>query len=130
MLQLQALAARRQRRFVRKTAETMATSQVIIFNADLPLSLSGIAEETGRLVAQSLLYPLEKSELVAWRENSYAVVPYKGSSNVLKSKVDQARASLLRATYFSDKFGIISAAAIGPADEQSLAAISEGLLAL
>lgn len=108
----------------------MATSQVIIFNSDLPLSLSGIAEETGRLVAQSLLYPLEKSELVAWRENRYAVVPYKASSNDLLSKVDQARESFIRTAYFSDKFGIISAAALGPADEQSLAAISEGLMAL
>jgi len=110
--------------------EIMATSQVIIFNADLPLSLSGIAEETGRLVAQSLLYPLEKSELVAWRENRYAVVPYKATATVLLSKVDQARDSLIRTAYFSDKFGIITAAAIGPADEQSLSAISEGLLAL
>lgn len=108
----------------------MAISQVIIFNADLPLSLSGIAEETGRLVAQSLLYPLEKHEFVAWRENRFAAVPYKASSNDLRSKVNQARASFLRVTYFSDKLGIISAAAIGPADEQSLSAISEGLMTL
>lgn len=108
----------------------MATSLVIIFNSDLPLSLSGIAEETGRLVAQTLLYPIEKSELVAWRENRYAVVPYKATANVLLSKVDQARDSLIRTADFSDKFGIISAAAIGPADEQSLAEIADGLLAL
>lgn len=104
--------------------------QVVIFNSDLPVTLHGIAGYTGRLVAKSLLYPLEKQEVDAWRENNYAISPYVASPDDLRARVETAKEQFLRCVYYTDSLGILVAAAIGPANEDSLISITEGLLDL
>lgn len=101
--------------------------QVLVFNSDLPITLNDISGYTGRLVAKSLLYPLEKQDADAWRENNYAIMPFVAAPDALLALVDQAKALHIRCTYYKDKLGIVVAAAIGPADEQHLSAIVSGI---
>lgn len=105
----------------------MASHQVVIFNSDMPITLNGISSYTGRLVAKSLLFPLEKQEADAWRENNYAITPFVAAPNELRMLVEKAKEQLIRCTYYKDHLGIVVAAAIGPADGQTLAEISDGL---
>ncbi len=101
--------------------------QVLVFNSDLPITLNGISGYSGRLVAKSLLFPLEKQEADAWRENNYAITPFVAASDTIRALVEQAKASYLRCTYYKDHLGIVVAAAIGPAAEQQLSALVAGI---
>lgn len=101
--------------------------QAVIFNSDMPITLNGISGYTGRLVAKSLLFPLEKHEADAWRENNYAITPYVAATDDLRALVEQAKSQFIRCTFYKDRMGIVVAAAIGPSSEQELAFMTEGL---
>lgn len=103
----------------------MSVKQAILFNAEFDLSADQIIGHTARLVMHSQVYPLSKAEFKSWHESNFEVEPLFAANNKeMVQRINLARDAGVRCAFFKDKLGIVVAAAIGPADEHALAAIT------